>query len=63
MTAGRAAYRSGTFVMSCGMVVLGVIALVRTVLAGGGGIAFGYVLGVGLVTLGILRLVLLRRTG
>jgi uncharacterized membrane protein HdeD (DUF308 family) len=57
----RGAYRSATFVFSAVMVVLGVLVLVRTASAGGGGIALGYVIGVAFIAAGVLRLVVLRR--
>jgi hypothetical protein len=62
MTSGRAAYRGGSFVMSCLMIAIGALALVRTAAAGGSGLAFGYLIGVGLIAAGVLRLLLLRRT-
>jgi hypothetical protein len=45
------------------LVVIGIAAIVRTALAGGSGAALGYIIGVGLVAAGILRLYVLRRTG
>jgi uncharacterized membrane protein HdeD (DUF308 family) len=58
----RGAYRSATFVFSAVMIVIGVLAVVRTAAAGGGGVALGYVIGVALVAAGVLRLLVLRRT-
>jgi hypothetical protein len=45
------------------MILIGVAALVRTATAGGGGLAVGYLLGIGLIVAGVLRLLVLRRTG
>jgi uncharacterized membrane protein HdeD (DUF308 family) len=61
MSRGRGAYLGATTVFSVILVVLGVVALVRTILAGASGPAVGYVLGVGLVAAGVLRLIVLRR--
>jgi hypothetical protein len=48
-------------VFSVIMIVLGAVALARTILAGASGLAVGYVLGVGLIAAGVLRLIVLRR--
>ncbi len=45
------------------MVVLGVAVLIRTASLGGGGLAYGYLLGVLLVFAGALRLYLSARLG
>jgi hypothetical protein len=58
---GRAAYFGASTVFSVILVVIGVVALVRTILAGASGIAVGYVLGVGLIAAGVLRLIVLRK--
>jgi hypothetical protein len=60
---GRGAYRGTTLALSAAMILLGVAALVRTAAAGGDGLAVGYLLGAGLIVAGILRLLVLRRTG
>ncbi len=43
------------------MIVLGVGVLVRTVAAGAGGVAVGYVFGLGLIAAGVLRLWIARK--
>jgi uncharacterized membrane protein HdeD (DUF308 family) len=58
---GRSAYLGATTIFSVILVVIGVVALVRTILAGASGVAVGYVLGVGLIVAGVLRLIVLRR--
>ena len=60
---GRSAYRATTMTLSAVMILIGVAALVRTATAGGGGLAVGYLLGIGLIVAGVLRLLVLRRTG
>ena len=45
------------------MILIGIAAIVRTAAAGGGGLAVGYLLGVGLIVAGVLRLLVLRRSG
>jgi hypothetical protein len=59
---GRNAYRGTTWLLSAVLVVLGVVALVRTAFAGGSATALGYIVGLGLVVAGVLRLWVLRRT-
>jgi hypothetical protein len=44
------------------LVVLGIVAVVRTAVEGGSGAALGYIIGVGLIAAGILRLYVLRKT-
>jgi hypothetical protein len=44
-------------------VVLGLLAIVRTASEGGGPTALGFIVGVGLVVAGSLRIWLLRRAG
>jgi hypothetical protein len=58
---GRSLYRGTTFAFSIVLIVLGLIALVRTAVAGGSGLAVGYLLGAGFVAAGVLRIVILRR--
>ena len=60
---GRAVYRSGTALMSIALIAIGAAAIVRTAAAGATGPAVGYLLGAGLLAAGVLRLVILRRTG
>jgi uncharacterized membrane protein HdeD (DUF308 family) len=59
----RAGYRGTTLALSVAMVVLGVVALVRTAAGAGASPALGYAIGVALVAAGALRLWLLARTG
>jgi len=59
----RRTYRGATLALNLALVVLGVVALVRTAAGAGLAPAVGYLLGVGLVVAGGLRLWLLRRTG
>ena len=49
------------YVLSPLLVVLGATVLVRTALAGATGVAVGYVVGVGLIAAGVLRLWLARK--
>ena len=49
------------YVLSPAMIVLGVGVLVRTVAAGAGGVAVGYVFGLGLIAAGVLRLWIARK--
>jgi hypothetical protein len=60
---GRSVYRATTLTMSAVMILIGVAAIVRTATAGGDGLAVGYLLGIGLIVAGVLRLLVLRRTG
>ena len=60
---GRGAYRAGTLAFSLAAIALGLLMLGRTVAAGGSGVAAGYVAGAAFVAVGVLRLVILRRTG
>jgi uncharacterized membrane protein HdeD (DUF308 family) len=59
---GRDAYRVTTLVFSVALIVLGVAALIRTAVAGGSATALGYVIGLGLLAAGVLRLWVLRKT-
>jgi hypothetical protein len=52
----REAHRAGTLVMSLLMVVIGVAIVVRTVVAGGGALAVGLILGVLFILAGAGRL-------
>lgn len=63
MSRKRSAYRGTTLGLSVVMILIGVAALVRTAAAGGDGLAVGYLLGAGLIVAGILRLLVLRRSG
>jgi hypothetical protein len=58
---GRSAYRGTTYAFSVVLIAIGALALVRTAIAGGSGLAVGYLLGVGLIAAGVLRLAILRR--
>lgn len=49
--------------LSIAMVVLGVLTLIRTVIAAPQGLALGYVFGVGLIVAGGARLLLARKLG
>src|SRR5262249_19690972 len=60
---GGEAYRGTTYMLSIAMIAVGVLAILRTAIANPPGIAVGYVLGLGLVAAGVLRIILLRRTG
>lgn len=51
-------YRSGTTVLSILMIIIGIALLVRTVVAGGGALATGLVLGVLFTLAGAARLYL-----
>ena len=53
--------KHATTAMSVVLVVLGALMLVRTAVAGGSGLAVGYVFGAGLLLAGALRLYLLSR--
>jgi hypothetical protein len=57
----RQLHRSTTRLLSLAMVVIGVLLVVRTVAAGGGGLAIGIVLGVLFVAAGAARLYLQSR--
>ncbi len=54
-------HRSTTRLLSLAMVVIGVLLIVRTAIAGGGGLALGVVLGVLFVAAGCARLYLQAR--
>jgi hypothetical protein len=56
-------HRSTTRLLSFAMIVIGVLLVVRTVAAGGGGLALGIVLGVLFVAAGGARLYLQARQG
>jgi hypothetical protein len=58
----RTLHRLLTTGMSSLLVVIGAVAVVRTAIAGGSGAALGYIIGVGLIAAGILRLYVLRKT-
>jgi uncharacterized membrane protein HdeD (DUF308 family) len=60
---GRTFYRGTTLTMSAVMILIGIAAVVRTVVAGASGLAVGYLLGIGLIVAGVLRLLVLRRSG
>lgn len=53
--------RNATRAMSVVLIVLGALMLVVTAVAGGSGLAVGYVFGAGLLVAGVLRLYLLSR--
>jgi hypothetical protein len=59
---GRGVHRGATFAFSVLLFALGLVVLVRTAVAGGSALAIGYVIGVGLIVVALLRLWLLRRT-
>lgn len=59
----RQLHHAGTRVLSFVMVAIGVALFVRTLAAGGGGLALGLVLGVLFVAAGGARLYLQRRQG
>ncbi|HEX5147265.1 MAG TPA: hypothetical protein VFV85_09590 [Conexibacter sp.] len=59
----RQIHRSTTRVLSLAMVAIGVALVVRTLVAGGGGLAVGLVLGVLFVAAGVARLYLQSREG
>ena len=58
----RALHRLLTTGLSGLLVIIGIAAVVRTALEGGSGAALGYIIGVGLIAAGILRLYVLRKT-
>ncbi|HEY2771745.1 MAG TPA: hypothetical protein VGI87_14315 [Solirubrobacteraceae bacterium] len=58
MPPGRQIHRTSTRVLSIAMIVIGVALLVRTLLAGGGAIATGVILGLLFVAAGAARLYL-----
>jgi hypothetical protein len=58
MAGGRQLHSSSTRVMSVAMIVIGIALVVRTLLAGGGALATGLVLGVLFVLAGAARLYL-----
>jgi uncharacterized membrane protein HdeD (DUF308 family) len=60
---GRSVYRGTTLTMSVVMILIGIAAIVRTAAAGAGSLAVGYLLGIGLIVAGVLRLLVLRRSG
>jgi hypothetical protein len=51
----RRAYTSTTQVLSAILVVIGIAMVVSTIARGGGGLAVGVVLGIGLIALGAAR--------
>jgi hypothetical protein len=57
----RGAYRTGTLLMSVLLTMLGLGIITRTALAGGSGVAIGYIMGSAMVIVGGLRLWILRR--
>jgi uncharacterized membrane protein HdeD (DUF308 family) len=59
---GRSVHRGATLAFSVVLFALGLVVLVRTAVAGGSVLAIGWVIGVGLIVVGALRLWLLRRT-
>lgn len=59
----RQLHRSSTRLLSFAMIAIGVALLVRTLAAGGGGLAVGLVLGVLFVAAGAARLYLQARQG
>lgn len=59
----RQFHRASTRVLSLAMIAIGVLLLVRTLVAGGGAIALGVVLGVLFVAAGGARLYLQERGG
>ena len=59
----RQVHRSTVRLMSLAMIAIGVALLVRTLAAGGGGLAVGLVLGVLFVVAGAARLYLQSRQG
>ena len=61
MSRQRNIHRASTRVMSILMIVIGVVILVRTLVAGGGALATGVVLGVLFVAAGSARLYLQHR--
>jgi multisubunit Na+/H+ antiporter MnhB subunit len=63
MTEPRDLHRQTTAVMSVILVVLGVALIVRTLVAGGGGLAFGLLLGVLFIAAGLGRLYINGLTG
>jgi multisubunit Na+/H+ antiporter MnhB subunit len=61
MPPGRQIHRTSTRVLSIAMIVIGIALLVRTLLAGGGAIATGVILGLLFVAAGAARLYLQSR--
>ncbi len=59
----RQLYRSTTSLLSLAMIVIGVLLVIRTLAAGGSGLALGIVLGVLFVAAGGARLYLQARQG
>jgi hypothetical protein len=57
----RQLHRQSTRLFSLAMIIIGVALLVRTLAAGGGGLAVGVVLGILFVAAGAARLYLLAR--
>jgi multisubunit Na+/H+ antiporter MnhB subunit len=57
----RQLHRSTTRVLSLAMIVIGVALLVRTLAAGGGGLALGLILGVLFIAAGAARIYLQTR--
>jgi hypothetical protein len=53
---GRMVHSRLTVGLSLVLVAVGVTAIVRTALAGGGGLSLGYLMGAGLLVAGTLRL-------
>lgn len=58
----RQVHRASTRVLSFAMIAIGVLLVVRTLAAGGGGLALGLILGVLFVAAGGARLYLQART-
>lgn len=61
MPGRRGIYGSSTQILSVLMVIVGIVLLVRTVAAGGGGVSTGVILGVLFVAAGAARLYLALR--
>jgi hypothetical protein len=62
MPTPRQAHRAATRILSLTMIGIGVAIIVRTVVAGGGGVAVGFLLGAMFVALGGGRLYLQSRS-
>jgi hypothetical protein len=59
----KRAYTTSTRVLSITLILVGLAMVVSAVARGGGPLAFGVILGIGMVTLGAGRLWLARETG
>lgn len=63
MNRGSGIYGSSVRLIAAAMILLGLVICIRTITLGGGPIAFGVIVGLALVGIGIARLWLANRIG